>query len=175
MTAAILPATPRSARLLAFGVVAALPVVAVLFARLLAPSIAPSQAQASPFPAGLSEDIAMPHTLIASPDQRLWMQAVRKSLDAEPGPSPILRPESADDSDLEPESSALDPTQFPLTTIMVAGKEPIAVIARKARHIGDEVTPGWKLESIDARAGIATLIGPGDDRVVLQLRHPRED
>lgn len=164
----------RSARISAIAFIAALPVVAVFLARTLAPTIAPSNAHAAAMPAGLSEDIIAPHALAPTPEQRLWMRSVRQALDTAPGPSPIVRPESADDSDVEPETS-LDPTQFPLTSIMVAGKDPIAMIARKPRRVGDVVAPAWKLESIDPQAGIATLVGPDNERVVLQLRRTRED
>lgn len=69
----------------------------------------------------------------------------------------------------EPEVPVAMP-EFRLSSIMLGGGVPIAMIDGKVRRAGDELAAGWVVQSIDHAAGSVSLTGPKGKIVELKLR-----
>ena len=69
----------------------------------------------------------------------------------------------------EPESPVVVP-EFRLSSIMLGGSTPIAMIDGKVRRAGDVLAAGWTVQAIDHSAGTVSLTGPKGKHVELKLR-----
>ncbi len=72
----------------------------------------------------------------------------------EPGVDPI---------DLGPESAP----RLVLTAVVAGSNGAVAFIEGRVFRVGDEVAPGWSVESIDARSRRVVIVGEGDAEIVL--------
>ena len=161
----------RQRKLLWVGAVLS-PLIAVQVARLLGPSGAGPAAATAAHPA--AADVAGEQALASAPAPLTPAQqralAFIQSLDEQPlGRSPMDGPEPEPVSEPSAPIDAPKPPSFPselrVTAIIGDGGTAAAVIAGRLRRIGDEVAPGWRVETIDAR-GRRVVFTDSDGRVV---------
>lgn len=155
----------------------AAPLLAVLLARVMAPALGPS----SSFADETDAEGAPLIELEPLPAKSLAAAAfAREALAAPSGVSPFERGPSTDRAapttaavEAEPAAPSDDPAP-PLSVSAVLADSrtgaAIAVINGKVRRVGDELAPGWSVETIDAATGVVTAVGPRGQRTASPAR-----
>lgn len=95
---------------------------------------------------------ALAQPFAASPMHRLAPEA---PIEASPEPPQVQAPAK--------------PT-FDVTGVIVSSRHALATINGALRRIGDEVEPGWRLTSIDARQGVLIITGDSGERLEISIR-----
>lgn len=107
----------------------------------------------------------------ATEDQVQTAAAAEAAIKKGFGPSPLSLPPAATTPVVIQSHgqtvNAID--SLTLSSIMSTPRGPMAVISGKPRRIGEEITPGWTLQSIDAAASSVSLHGPESARSTLWL------
>ncbi|MDX2133018.1 MAG: hypothetical protein SFY69_13295 [Planctomycetota bacterium] len=95
------------------------------------------------------------------------------------GPSPLRVRVMADEPALEPDpanthvpnqSARPAPPDISVTSIMVAGSTPMAVVGGSLRREGDAAAPGWTVDRIDHDRGLVILVHASGATHELRLR-----
>lgn len=158
------------------------PCAGLVVSRYLPIGHGPSPAQASTVAAQLPAAFKMPELgkSAAQSSTTLAIEALRTKPFAR---SPVWAPVAAElhpvtagtrTSDAVPADSkrkaALDELKAIEVTSILTGRQPLAVIAGKARKVGDEIRGGWKITSIDPATGVVGLEHADYGHEQLQLR-----
>lgn len=157
-------------RMIVGGALAFGPAVILAGVLVLQPSLAPRQASGG---VSILEEVQVPPVPTLTPQQSELRRAIREA-SAVPVQGLTLASRGMVRTDAgvatpAPEPSVERPANMTLTSIMVAGEQPVAVVMGKLRRLGDEIAAGWKLDSIDASAGVVTLRHISGQTWVLQL------
>ncbi|MEC9372557.1 MAG: hypothetical protein VYC34_01885 [Planctomycetota bacterium] len=122
--------------------------------------------------AGVSPPPAAPAVSVAAKEARDEAMRLRG---IGSGPSPFGRPDADEPAPKEiVEAPDEPPPSFSLTSIMAGQGESMAFVNGRARRVGDEVAPGWRLHMIDAAAGRVTLMESETGRTLeARLAGPR--
>jgi len=167
-------------RLLALASASAPVAAALLAASVATLDSAPAPASAQTTPEHSIEQLRELLESPATPSQRLADQASRAARDEAFGPSPfhrqrlhraeIPKPTKPTESNDQKESSDPPAPTFVVTSVMAGGPQPLATVNGQLCKIGDEVEPGWTVDSIDGQAGRVRLKGPAGQLVSAQLQ-----
>lgn len=157
-------------RLIVGGAFAFGPAVMLAGLLVLQPSLSPRQASGG---VSTTEPVQVPPVPTLTPQQAELRRAIREA-SALPVQGLTLASRGMVRTDTgavapAPEPGVERPANMTLTSIMVAGEQPVAVVMGKLRRPGDEIAAGWKLDSIDASAGLVTLRHTSGQTWVLQL------
>lgn len=171
--------TPAARRRLLWTLTLVAPLAAVQAVRLLeggGPAAAPAATVES---TGVGSDPAANPALAALPPAAPLTPAQRQALEflqvyklPERLRSPMDSPKPAPPATVAPEvhvplpSTGPDPSRLVVTAIVGIDGGAVAVIGNKPVRVGDEVLPGWRLRSIDAR-GRTVLLGNDEGETVM--------
>ncbi len=151
----------------------ALPLLSVSAARILPFGKAPAIAAAHQTGEAVTEAADLAFEIPKSFDQEVAQKSIsqvyraarqkafaRTPLVAPPKPQPLLLPQVPIETTLTPDQHIVDALKLVKSlefTSILSGREVLAVISGRPRHIGDVVKSGWTLISIDSATNTVEL------------------
>lgn len=135
----------------------------------------PPAAHAGPQSQITNQPAATPLPSLTSDQEQVLVYA-RQALAQPFAASPMHRIDSttpeAPDSVVSsaPETPPVIIPKFDVTAVVISSRQSLATINGELRRIGDEVAPGWRLATIDARQGVMLIVGDDGQRVEISIR-----
>lgn len=154
------------------------PIMAIQVARLFQVDPVRSAAASVDLPSPMPSPKPAPRTTPAQERAIAWIAQRDRDRIADPF-SPVPTP-VADQTPPERVASLPEPDPMhrelapimDLTGVMDGQRGPLASINRKIFRLGDEVVPGWTLESVDARQRVVTVRSTDGNALELRIKPP---
>lgn len=163
---------PTRSRRATLSLCVVLPACAVLAARALFPTLAPSTAMAVEHNKQEPEVDSGPKPIASTQNPAVAAEAAR--LLTQPiGPSPLADKTPKTKPvviEAEPEPVKAPPPEFTLTSVAGRGTRAFAMIDGKLRKVGDDLGEGWTVREIDTAGRTVRVAGPDEHVLVLTLR-----
>lgn len=167
----------RMLKRVSVGICFALPAICVGLASEYGNMLAPKSAQAGVAGESRKKEDAVLRPLVRE-DTSTLRRAVDRANAAGAGQSPVAFANETQRVVVQPDVPGGIPEpevpvavpEFRLSSIMLGGGTPIAMIDGKVRRAGDEVAAGWTVRAIDHSDGTVSLIGPKGKQIELKLR-----